>query len=69
MLEGDYIMPMPFNFPILYNPSGCSPLSGSLNKRLSGFGASHLRPNPRYALTSDTRRPLAEMLLEVMEND
>ena len=39
------------------------------NKRVSSFGASHLRPNPRYARTSDTRQPLSEIggkgLLEV----
>lgn len=27
----------------------------SPNKRVSGYGASHLRPNPRFARTSDTR--------------
>jgi hypothetical protein len=31
------------------------------NKRVSGFGASHLRPNPRFARTSDTRQTLSDM--------
>ena len=30
----------------------------SPNKRVSGYGATHLRPNPRFARTSDTRRTL-----------
>ena len=35
-----------------------SVLTHSDNKRVSGFGTSCLRPNPRYARTSDTRQPL-----------
>lgn len=31
----------------------------SPNGRVSGYGASHLRPNPRFARTSDTRQTLA----------
>ncbi len=52
------INPLP---PTLANFVG-SVLSHSLNKRVSGFGASHLRPNPRFARTSDTRWPLYDML-------
>jgi len=37
-----------------------SPSARSYNRRVSGFGASHLRPNPRFARTSDTRRTLYE---------
>jgi hypothetical protein len=29
------------------------------NRRVPGFGASHLRPNPRSTRISDTRQPLA----------
>ena len=35
----------------------------SPNKRVSGYGASHLRPNPRYARTSDTRKTSSEIAL------
>lgn len=42
------------------------PLSGSLNKQVSGSAT--LRPNP-LTRTSDTRQPLAEMLLEAIGND
>ncbi len=31
----------------------------SYNKRVSGYAL--LRPNPRYARTSDTRKPLGDM--------
>ena len=36
-------------------------LATSYNKRVSGFMPSALRPNPRFARTSDTRQPLSEM--------
>jgi len=38
-----------------------SPLTGSPNRRVSGFGTLWLRPNPAYGWTSDTRHPLSEM--------
>ena len=40
-----------------------STLTGSHNKRVSGFGASHLRPNPAFGWTSDTRQPLGDISL------
>ncbi len=38
------------------------PSARSHNKRVSGYGASHLRPNPRFARTSDTRQTLDEIV-------
>lgn len=38
----------------------------SHNKRVSGYGASHLYPNPRYTRTSDTRQPLSEMRINLI---
>ncbi|MBT9145657.1 MAG: hypothetical protein DDT42_01532 [candidate division WS2 bacterium] len=33
----------------------------SYNKRVSGYGATHLRPNLPFGQTSDTRKPLYEI--------
>lgn len=40
--------------------------SGVYNRRVSGYGASHLLPNPRFAWTSDTRQPLSEISLDTL---
>ncbi len=42
-------------------------LSTSPNKRVSGYDASHLHPNPRFARTSDTRKTLSESPSPLME--
>ena len=42
-------------------PSVAPTLTGAYNRRVSGFGL-RLRPNLRFARTSDTRQPLDEML-------
>jgi hypothetical protein len=42
-----------------------SPSTRSYNKRVSGYGATHLRPNPCFApQTSDTRQPLYAIAYE-----
>jgi len=38
------------------------------NKRVPGYGALHLRPNPRYARTSDTRQSLSKEKYAKMYN-
>jgi len=39
-----------------------SPSARSYNMRVSGYGASHLRPNPSLSLmTSDTRQPISKI--------
>lgn len=37
------------------------PIRGAINKRVSGFSTSCLRPNPAYSRTPDTRRTLYKM--------
>ena len=44
-----------------HNPSDCLVLTRSDNRRVSGFGTSTLRPNPRYARTSDTHQTLGDI--------
>jgi hypothetical protein len=41
-------------------------MATSSDKRVSGYGASHLRQNPRYARTSDTRQPLGEITVSLI---
>ena len=47
--------------PLEALPRYAFPSVRSLNMRVSGYDASHLRPNPRYTRTSDTRRALDEI--------
>jgi len=42
-------------FRTLRSLQSLRPHWGATNKRVSGYGALHLRPNPRSARTSDTR--------------
>lgn len=56
VLSKEAIDPLP---PTLRNPSDCSVLTHSLNKRVSGSG---FQPSPKSpSATSDTRQPLYEM--------
>ena len=46
-----------------------SPSARSYNRRVSGFVPSALRPNPRYARTSDTRQTLCGSLKDKHNQD